>query len=173
MRRNPDKLNKSQLGTDVLSMTRRDVIAAAGATVFMSAQAGSPASAAVQAEGYFLVFNKQSGIPGNADQYDRVFFIPSDWLEVFEVTDVYRSKYPELPSNPSGYENWKEGLRRIRMNNAGNNPKKMKVSALYASSTDSGAEEALPGKTAIEPTLPDLNHTYLAMSMSPAAIDQT
>jgi hypothetical protein len=150
---------------DVNCVSRRDVIVAAGATVLMSGPLAGSASAATQAEGYFLVFDQQG--PPN-EQLDRIFFIPSKWLEVFEVTDVFRRRYPELSSSPTGYQHWKQALTKIR--NTGSHARRLKISALYANSADTGTEEAVPGKILLEPIQADLNHTYLAMSMSPASM---
>jgi hypothetical protein len=149
---------------------RRDVLVAAGATVLMSTHASGSASAAVRPEGYFLVFNQRGGGGGVSDPAaDRIFFIPSQWLELFELTEVYKDRYPELVGAPSGYKNWKEGLERVRKDNQGH-PKKMKISALYATFGDPGVEEPFPGKIVVGPNLPDVNQTYLAMSISPPVI---
>lgn len=142
--------------------SRRDLLAVATA-LLASAAAGSAAQAEVGAEGYFLVFDRKGnpGDPSNPtdpaeDHLDRVFFIPSAWLELFEVTDVYKTRYPN---------NWKEALWKVRKSTPLN--KKQKFQALYADTTDAGVEPPFPGRTVVPPLPPGANQTYLAAMISP------
>ncbi|WP_201838855.1 hypothetical protein [Microvirga zambiensis] len=134
--------------------TRRELLAAATA-LLASAAAGSPAQASFGAEGYFLVFDRVGNNPAD-DNLDRVFFIPSAWLELFEVTDVYKARYPT---------NWKEALKKIRNSTASG--KKQKFQALYADTIDPDVQAPFPGLAVIPAVPPDANHTYLAAMISP------
>lgn len=136
------------------SPTRREVLAAATA-LLASAAANSPARAAAGAEGYFLAFDAGAG-----PHADRLFFIPSAWLELFEVTDVYKARYTTAQ--------WNQVLTRMRSGMA--HPKKKKFSALYADSTDSGVQEPFPGTAVIPPVPPGASQTYLAAMIDPGAI---
>lgn len=121
--------------------SRREVIAAAAAAMAAMAS-GDRAAAQAGAEGYFFVFQT----------FDRVFFIPSAWLELFEVTEAYEAKHPN---------NWKKALKKIRDDTGS---KQMK--ALYATSNRPDFEKPVPG-TVIPADPPDPGSTYLAMMISP------
>lgn len=132
--------------------TRRELLVAA-TTLLAASASGSPVQAGVGAEGYFLVFDRPNNAP---EDLDRVFFIPSAWLELFEVTDVYKARYPS---------NWKEALKGIR--NSTSTPKKQKFHVLYADTTDPGIEIPFPGLTVVPPLPAGANQTYLAAMISP------
>jgi hypothetical protein len=125
---------------------RREILAAAAA--LLATAAGSPAQAAGGAEGYFLAF----------DDVDRMFFIPSAWLELFEVTDVYKANFPAA--------SWDMALLRLRTTN---HQKKKRFSALYADSADPGMQLPFPNSSIIPPVPPGSNQTYLAAMMAPAS----
>jgi hypothetical protein len=69
-------------------LDRRSFLLASGvlATAVFSgspqAKSAQPVPDAPGVEGFFLVFDE-------GQEPDRIFFIPSRWLEVFEVTDLY------------------------------------------------------------------------------------
>ena len=70
--------------------TRRDLLALAGTFVATAVSAAVPANAAPgKTEGYFLVYDPRGG-GSDPDTGTRIFFIASEWLQYFEVTDVYR-----------------------------------------------------------------------------------
>ncbi len=126
---------------------RREILVAA--TALLAAAAGSsPAQAAGGAEGYFLAF----------DDVDRMFFIPSAWLELFEVTDVYKANFPAA--------SWDMSLHRLRTTN---HQKKKRLSALYADSADPGMQLPFPNSSIIPPVPPGANQTYLAAMMAPSS----
>ena len=135
--------------------SRREFLAAATA-LLASTAAGSPAQAGVGAEGYFLVFERRGNENDPAeDHLDRVFFIPSAWLELFEVTDVYKARHP----------NWKNALKKIRGNSPG---RKEKFHALYADTTYPDVEVPFPELSVVPAVPPGANQTYLASMISPS-----
>jgi hypothetical protein len=133
------------------SATRRELLAAATALI-ASAATSSPAQAQAGAEGYFLVFDN----PSMANNLDRVFFIPSAWLELFEVTDVYKARFPT---------NWQNALAKVRT--AATPGKKQRFHVLYADTVDPDVIEALPGLTVVSAVPPGAGQTYLAAMISP------
>jgi hypothetical protein len=153
MKLSPAPQSYSENTVDRPFATRRELMAAATA-LLASAAAGSPAQAGVGAEGYFIVFEQGPGPPN--DRLDRVFFIPSAWLELFEVTDVYKARYPS---------NWKNALTKIR--GPGTPGKKQKFHALYADTTESNVFAPFPGLAVVPPVPPAATQTYLAAMLSP------
>lgn len=139
---------------DRRSPTRREMLAAATA-LMASAAASSPAQAGIGAEGYFLTF-EATGAP-NAD---RLFFIPSAWLELFEVTDIYKANYTAAQWN----------LTLVRMRSGMPHARRRRINALYTDSTDPGVLEPFPGSTVIPPVPPGANQTYLAAMIAPGDI---
>jgi hypothetical protein len=145
--------------TDNPFATRREILAAATA-LLAAAATGSPAQAAAGAAGYFLVFDKPGGGPYDPnDPEARVFFVPSAWLELFEVTEVYKARYPTTGSN-----SWLKVLKRVSDNSPG---KKYKFSVLYADTMEPDIEVPFSGLSVIPPTPPSANQTYLAAMISP------
>lgn len=136
--------------------TRREVLAAATAAL-ASAAAGSPAQAQVETEGYFLVFEN----PGNDDHLDRLFFIPTAWLALFEVTEIYKARYP----SPTPNTGWRRALHRLRTTNAPD--RKFKFHALYADAMDAGMFEPFPDDTVLPAMPPGSNETYIAAMVAP------
>ena len=137
--------------------SRREVIAAAATatTLLAWSAASSPAEAATGAEGYFLTFDTAPG-----PEPDRIFFIPSAWLELFEVTDVYKARYSTAQ--------WNQTLAKMR--SAAPHARRKKISALYADVTDLGVQPPFPGSTVIPPVPPGANQTYLAAMIAPSGI---
>jgi len=106
-------------------------------------------------EGYFLVF--ESG--GGGDEDTRVFFLPSAWLELFEVTDAYINR----GMDPA------EVVDNIRK--AANAAKLKKLRAYYGDEAD--IFDPVPGSSYIQPSPPTSGQTYLAMMISPDKIPHT
>lgn len=140
---------------DRRSPNRREMLAAAIALV-ASAAASSPAQASGGAEGYFFIF-EATGAPANSD---RLFFIPSAWLELFEVTDIYKANYTAAQWN----------LTLVRMRSGMPHARRRRINALYTDSTDPGVLEPFPGSTVIPPVPPGANQTYLAAMIAPGDI---
>lgn len=133
--------------------SRRDVLVAATAAL-TSAAIQSPAVAGPAAEGtagFFLVFNS---VGGNQSPPPRLFFIPSAWLEAFEVTDIYKTSYSD----------WAKGIQKIKDSKHGRGAK---ISAFYADWTEAGVVEAMPGRTVISPAPLGSGQTYLAAMVAP------
>jgi len=130
--------------------TRREVIVGSGSLSVLAAAGSSSSSAKTTAiptgtEGYFLVFDE------NKDEADsRVFFISSEWLELFEVTDAYNAKgiKPE------------QIAKQIRKNTE----TKRKFRVLYGDNAD--IFEPVEGATFLPPVRPTAGQTYLAMMIS-------
>lgn len=138
--------------------SRREVLAAAAALIGAGTSI-SPAGAATGAEGYFLAFDSVQNNPTHRN-LDRLFFIPSAWLELFEVTDVYKARYSEA--------GWQQALSKLR--GAAPHGRKLKFSALYSDSTHAGVAEPFPDLTVISPVPPSGTQTYLAALVSPPDI---
>ena len=132
--------------------SRRQVLAAAGAALACSASAGAAATAEGRTEGYFFVFTATG-----QDTDDRVFFISSEWLEMFEVTDVYLA---------AGYDP-KDVVKNIRKAKALKGKTPHQFSALYS---DLEGTQAIPGAAYVPPPPPNPSQTYLAMMIAPAAV---
>ncbi|UVF18823.1 hypothetical protein HPT29_020425 [Microvirga terrae] len=159
-------LNPASLAsaTDHPFASRRDVLAAATA-LLAAAATGSSAEAATGAEGYFLVFEKSGGSYNPNDPEARVFFIPSSWLEMFEVTDFYKTNYPT-----TGPNSWLKVLEKISKppSPGGGAPgKKHKFHALYADTTEPAMDIPFPNRTVIPATPPGAGQTYLAAMLAP------
>jgi hypothetical protein len=134
--------------------TRRQVISSAsialalGASGIKEAVANGLAAEEVT-DGYFLVFPDS----------DRVFFVPSVWLEVFEVTDLFRSG--DLTNNVEKIRRYNRSAKR-----------KKKMDALYINLVMDeryGAYKPYPSEEVKAPSVGA--GTYLAMSIAPADID--
>jgi hypothetical protein len=136
--------------------SRRDVLAAAGAALAGSAVSAGTATAAERTEGYFFVFAAPPA--GSEDKAaDRVFFISSAWLELFEVTDIYY----RVGLNP------KDVVTNIRRSKEKRGKKPTKFDALYSDQADT---TAIAGATYVPPPQPGPSQTYLAMMISPENI---
>ena len=107
-----------------------------------------PAHAATASgvEGVFLVFKKQ----------DRIFFVPSQWLEVFEITDLYEA----VPLD--------KVVKKIRKEDHG---KSTHASVLYGDIAD--LVNPLNAAEVLLPEVPTENRTYVAAMVSPATIGAT
>jgi len=129
-----------------LTLSRREIVSAASAalvaaTVGLGA-APAEASSGGSTEGFFLTLG------------DRVFFIQSNWLRYFEVTELYRQNgHPDAADKFMKY----------------GAAKKVPSAAYYADLADpTETSETLPTTLTFTPLLPpDDTHTYLAMMVSP------
>ncbi|WP_262273068.1 hypothetical protein [Microvirga yunnanensis] len=138
--------------------TRRDLLALAGTFVATVGSAAVPAHAAPgKTEGYFLVYDPRGG-GSDPDTGTRIFFISSEWLQYFEVTDVYR----QMNMDPAAVAN------KIRQSAS---PKVRTMKALYGDVAD--IEGPVGGTTLITPRPPTGSETYLAMMISLNAVPQT
>lgn len=138
--------------------TRRSLLAIAGTLAATAVSAVVPATAASgKVEGFFLVYEpKGSGSDPDADT--RIFFLSSEWLQYFEVTDVYR----QMNMDPA------DVVRNIRQSGSAK-VRRMKV--LYSDVAD--IVGPVGGTTLITPRPPVGSETYLAMMISPSAVPST
>jgi len=138
--------------------TRRDLIAAAAviATSGMSLSAANAAADVPPTEGYFMVYEPR-GSGGDPETDTRIFFIPSAWLELFEVTDAYWQKN----INPTDVV---EKIRESRSSKA------KRVRLYYGDNAD--IPNPVAGAEYIPPTKPPGGKTYLAMMISPGEIEE-
>lgn len=117
-------------------------------------------------EGYFFVFTDRDGKSDDDLADHRIFFISSEWLKAFEVTEYYRSVQKEKG------EIWSPqrivtAIREDIGYEAGPNIKKARVRALYA---DGPALVKLTanGTDCIEGNIrPDPEGIYLAAMIGP------
>jgi hypothetical protein len=135
--------------------TRRDLLAIAGTLAVSAVSAATPANAATgKAEGFFLVYEpRASGSDPESDT--RIFFISSEWLQYFEVTDFYR----QMSMDPAAV------VSNIRQSGS-SKVRRMKV--LYGDAAD--IVGPVGGTTLIAPRPPATSETYLAMMISPGAV---
>ena len=116
----------------------------------------SPTKAADPTEGYFIVYEDRMNSSEGEDD-TRIFFISSEWLSYFEVTDAYVLNGidpAEVVTKIRGLPQSHSKLRKVRL--------------FYGDGAD--IWDPLPGLTLIPPTPPQASETYLAAMISPPAI---
>lgn len=145
-------------------VSRRNVMLGAAATAAGLAAEGISSTAAaatcpqgnpVYTEGFFFVIDDAGG-----KDDDRIFFIPSEYLEYFEVTGYYRS----VGANDS---QWKPENIAQKIRKTAGKKNRYKFSAFYADQQGC----PVPGAAAfVQLSIPSQAQTYLAQMIGPSVL---